>query len=147
MRSNGIIVKVLSPVLLFCFMLATVGFDVHYSRSGNVSIVLSYETSDCEHIHPQEACHDSHSCCHSSREDALSGVSGRGACGHCIDELHQLTVCGPVSALKHLQLFACALPSSALQLAVCQPLAFDFPFGGQLWSPHPRSPQFLPLRI
>ena len=126
MQTKETIVKFFSPLVLLFFMLATVGFDVHYSSCGSVDVVLLYEATDCSLIHPQENCHEHHPC-------------------NCVDESHQLTDCGPISTSLHLNspvlpVQAFALPVQTSYSAVLQSFSKIRDFSC-------RSPHSLPLRI
>lgn len=99
MKRNGLNIRITAIATLLCYVVALVGFDIHVTHSGEVLVVSTYETSECEVIHPAEPCHG-------MRADGLSE-------GCCSDEVMSLESSVVVSSLQ----FSFYIPSTGIRFA------------------------------
>lgn len=79
MKLNSFITTFVSTILLFVYLTAIVGFDVHTDHhDGEVFVVSLLGHTDCESLHPEDLCHcleHHHGHCDADDEDCEDEVS------------------------------------------------------------------------
>ena len=106
---KNVIIRILSLLVILCYSLSIIGFDVHTCKgSGRSFVVAFFEGMSCEDIHPEHEC-DHVSCCADHHDDHSSC-----ACGHeeshgagevsvyesscCSNDYHALQLTGTLSS-------------------------------------------------
>ena len=104
---KNVYIRVAAALLLICYCLGIIGFDVHTCQdSGRSFISMSATVFDCESVHPGQSCHfetscqeHKHCCCrhHSEPAPLQDGFDSidEGTC--CTDDYQNIWITGPGS--------------------------------------------------
>ena len=61
---KNVIIRIMSLLVILCYSLSIIGFDVHTCKgSGRSFVVAFFEGMNCEDIHPEHDCSDHGTCC------------------------------------------------------------------------------------